>query len=454
MDLYLKHQQKQVLFPGMVQNMKILQMGSLELMEYLTNAIQENPMLDFPEGKTSEFPVNLSMRRADGQEYDSSQNSYYDPRDDAESADPLANVAGEDIYPQTLYAHLNDQLLTLGLSRKMLCLAKAIISSLNSAGFLDEPMEQLAQSLAASPEELEQALQQIQRLEPAGVGARSIEECLILQLERNGRDNELAKQIVNGYLEAVAKNRYAQIARELGADVKDVRYECDRIRNLNPKPGTGFASWEQPHYIIPDLLLEVYPDRLEVSLNDSYLPPLQFCTCYSELLRSTQEDEVREYLNEKAKEAKLLMRCFDQRRTTLLGCAHRIVQIQESFFRSGNGCLQPMILKDIARDLQIHESTVSRAIKDKYIQCSHGIYPLSYFFSRGLNRESDETVCTLEAKAMLKKMIDEEDKEKPLSDQKICEQMERAGCSLSRRTVAKYREELGVPPAAGRKQYR
>jgi RNA polymerase sigma-54 factor len=237
-----------------------------------------------------------------------------------------------------------------------------------------------------------------------------------------------------------------------------VREAYEVIRSLCPKPGSGFSARETPVYITPDIIVVSFSDHFELLTNDYYFPSLSISGYYRSLMKESADDEVKAYLTDKIRQAKWVMKSIEQRRSTLMGCAQSIVELQEAFFRKGPGHLVPMTLADVAGKLGIHESTVSRAVKDKYIQCSMGVYPMGYFFSRGLSAAGAASAgkggaSPDAAKALIKKLIAGEDRKKPLSDQKLTELMERQGVILSRRTVAKYRDELGIPGTTGRKEY-
>ena len=269
-------------------------------------------------------------------------------------------------------------------------------------------------------------------------------------------DAVAASLILEGYLDALSKSRYGLIARELKAGQEEVRAACELIRSLNPRPGTGFAARENLTYINPDIIVVSFPDHFELLTNDYYFPTLNISGYYTRLLQESDDEQVKEYLTGKVRQAKWMVKAIEQRRSTLMACAQCILELQEDFFRHGPGHLVPLSLADVAGHIGVHESTVSRAVKEKYIQCSMGVYPLSYFFSRSLGAAAssgEEASSPDAAKALLKKLIAEEDKRRPLSDQKLCEQMAAQGCAISRRTVAKYRDELHIPSTAGRRQY-
>ena len=454
MDLNLTVKQTQTLSPQMVQSMEILQMGSQELLEYIEEAVQENPVLetDQAHGQADEF--NLLRRKLEWLESTDTQNRYYHQQDNDSDTDPLANYGGVEDGEENLYFYILSQLQVLELPADLMGAARYLVESLNGNGYLDEPLSDLARELGVGEDLMERALVVVQSLEPAGVAARSLSECLCLQLQRHREDTSLAQKIALGQLDALSKSRYNLIAKELDASLEEVRAACDLIRTLNPKPGTGFAAREHLTYINPDIFVVSFHDHFELLTNDYFFPRLQLSGYYKDLMGETEDQEVKEYLTDKVRQAKWVVRSIEQRRSTLMSCAECILDVQEAFFRKGPGHLVPMGLADVAARLGVHESTVSRAIKDKYIQCSQGVYPLSYFFSRGLGGAQGDAGATPDAaKALLKKLVGEEDKKKPLSDQKLCVMMAERGCQLSRRTVAKYRDELGIPSTAGRKEY-
>lgn len=440
MDLKLEGKQIQTLSPRIIQSMQILQMDALELGQFLTQQIQDNPVLEMTEpprisGGSAASELGRELRYS---------------REEDDGREP---GSGEPPLEETLPFHLISQLPGLSLTRRQEKACQIIIASLDHAGYLDESPEALAARCSFSPQELETALATVQRLDPPGVGAGNVHECLRLQLERMECDTRLAQRIVDSGLDALAKCRYPQLAKQLGARQKDVIAACDLIRSLNPKPGAAFGSREIPAYITPDLIVELTDGIPQLTLNDAHHPSVTISSYYSRLLKETEEAEVRTYLEEKIRQADWVIKCIDQRRSTLLRCAQMILQRQQVFFAEPDGHLVPMRMSDLAREMEVHESTVSRALRGKYLQCSRGIFPLSSFFSAGLaGSRQDGGVCAGTAKAMLRTLVEKEDPAKPLSDQKLCDLLETAGCILSRRTVAKYREQLGILPAAARKR--
>ena len=460
MELSMSMKQTQTLSPQMMQSMEILQMGSQELLEYIQDQVQENPVLEMEEKYGKGDDTAVLQRKLEWLESTDAQNRYYHQQDtEDDEKDPISNYGTVDEREENLYLYVLSQLEVMDLEPELLPVGRFLVESLNQNGWLDESVEDLAEELGKPVEEVEKALAAVQSLEPAGVGARNLSECLVLQLQRRHEDSELAIRIARDYLDPLSKSRYGLIAKSLGVCQEEVRTACDLIRTLNPRPGGGFAARENLVYINPDLFVVNFPDHFELLTNDYFFPDLNISGYYCRMLKSTEDNEVKDYLMGKVRQAKWVVHSIEQRRSTLLRGAEGILELQEEFFRRGPGHLKPMCLADIAQKVGVHESTVSRTVRDKYLQCASGVYPLSYFFSRSLGAPAarpgteENTSSPDFAKALLKKLIGGEDKHKPLSDQKLCERMAREGCELSRRTVAKYRDELGIPSTTGRKQY-
>ncbi|MEG2119336.1 MAG: RNA polymerase factor sigma-54 [Pseudoflavonifractor sp.] len=457
MELNMSLKQSQTLSPQMMQSMEILQMGSQELLEYIEETVQENPVLEPEEQEQRPDDCAILRRKLEWLESTDTQNSYYHRQDAEEDGDPLERCGGVDEGEENLYGYVRAQLQMLELEPEVMGAAEFIVESLNGSGWLDEDVPALAAGFGCTGACMERALAAVQNLDPAGVAARSLSECLRLQLRRRGGNQTLALRIAEDYLDALARNRYGLIAKELDATQDAVREACALIKTLNPKPGTGFATRENLTYINPDIFVVNFSDHFELLTNDYFFPSLRMSSYYQSLAKDTEDAEVKEYLDGKLRQAKWVVRSIEQRRSTLMECAQCILERQEDFFRRGQGHLLPLSLADIAEKMGVHESTVSRAIRDKYLQCSIGVYPLSYFFSRGLcsgpSAEAGEGTSPDAAKALLRRLIAAEDPRKPLSDQKLCQRMGREHCDLSRRTVAKYRDELNIPSTTGRKRY-
>lgn len=446
MELLLGIQQVQKLSPQMVQSMNILQMSMLELQEYVEKILMENPVLDLEAERKEEERRELRHKVEWLMTTDRQNRWYYQ-----EEGQNLMELV-DDIAEESLYEHLRGQL-DLGCFPAHLSIAvDCILSGLNDNGYLEETTEELAQRSGQTLKTVKKAEELVRSLEPAGVGARTLSECLALQLERNG-ENGLAMTLARHHLEDIAQDHYHHISRETGATRGEIQQACKRIRELNPRPGSSFAVREAPGYIIPDLLVTEEDGKLVITSGEDLLPALKISSYYQDLMKQTQDQEVRDYLTDKVSQAGWVVKSIEQRRSTMLNCARVIVERQEPFFRQGADFLQPLTLADVAEEIGVHESTVSRAVKGKYIQCIHGAYPMSHLFSRALSSDSGETVSAESVKARIRELIGEEDKKKPWSDQKLCDLLAAQGITLSRRTVAKYRDELGIPPATGRKEF-
>ena len=298
-------------------------------------------------------------------------------------------------------------------------------------------------------EELRRSIARLQTLEPAGVGAADLSQCLYLQLQRIGDDGP-ATQIVLHHLEALARNRYHQIAQTLHISQEEVRRAQQRIRQLDPRPGRQFSPPEPAPMVYPDVFVVEQEGEFVCDDHRRPAPMLHLNRYYQDLYRQTDDPEVKKYLAEKLVQAENVLFALRQRESTMLRCARFVTAGQQAFFRDGPRALRPMYMTEAAQALDVHLSTVSRAVKDKYLQCRQGVFPLSYFFSAPAPDGSD--VSRRAVLLQLRELIGGEDKAHPLSDEKLRCLLEQKGCVLSRRTVAKYREELGIPGTAGRRE--
>ena len=301
-------------------------------------------------------------------------------------------------------------------------------------------------------EQAEGLLHLLQTLDPPGVGARDLRECLLIQLKQKGASGP-ACRIAEDFLSELAKNRLGYIARKLGASEEAVCAAAEEIRGCEPKPGRGFFSGKPVEYVVPDVLVERERDELTVMLNGFAAPRLRLSYSYVKLLRQGAGAETEEYIAKKLKQAEWALQCIAKRESTLKQTAEEIVGRQKEFFLRMDGQLRPLRMADVAQSIGVHESTVSRAVKDKYLQCDRGVYPLAAFFSTALATGGTDAVSADSVKQRLRALIEREDKTKPLSDRELTELLQGEGVRISRRTVAKYREGMGIAGAAGRKRY-
>jgi len=435
------------LSPQLVLSAKLLQMGAQELRDYAAQEALENPVLELTEPPAG-GPAAPAAQELSWLDSCDRQDIYYLRQDSEDGHRDLLAGQGQVLDEEAeLDRYILSQFLGMDLGPQVGQAIRFLIRSLDEDGFLDEELDALTARSGLPRWAMDRALIELQAAEPAGVGARDLAECLCLQLQRRSGDHSLAAAIVKDHLEDLAKGRCRQIAKALGADLGQVRAACDLIRSLDPHPATGFASHQALPYLIPDVTVAPQGDHFELSLNTAAIPRLSLDPYYLRLLQETTDPEVRAYLSERAERAKAVVKGISRRHDTLLRCTRSMVERQISFFRQGPGHLVPLTMEQTAAELGLHVSTVSRAVKDKYFQCQWGVYPLNYLFSRSL---SAPEVSTESAKVLLQALIAQEDT--PLSDQKLCEEMARQGCPISRRTVAKYREALGIPGAAARKR--
>lgn len=441
--------QAQTLSPQMIQSLEVLQMSAQELSDYLQKLSQENPVIELVHPQE---PVPVMARsdrdRMEWLEANDRQNGWYH-RQDTDEASPLHPFEPGEEASASLSEHILSQ---IGPCEAALETAvRFLAESLDANGWLEDELEVLARISGHPLPLLERALALIQQTDPAGVGARSISECLLLQLRRRPDASPLTLRIVRDHLSELAKNHFNSIARTLKVSQQEVRRSLEEIRTLDPRPGCAFAPVERTVYVIPDVIVVPGSGGLELISNDTTLPRLNISGYYTRMLGESDSEEVREYLTEKVRQAKWAVGAIQQRKETLLLCVQAIVRLQQDYFYRG-GAIRPMRLADVAQVAQVHESTVSRAIRGKWLQSPAGIVPISKFFSRSLPVTQAAECSVEEAKRRLKKLIMEEDPAHPYTDQKLCDLMANTGCVLARRTVAKYRSEMGYPSATGRKR--
>ena len=427
------------LTPQLLQSMELLQMNSQELLDYLNQVSEENPLVE--QSDLSE------LHRA----YDALRQKVHwingGLPEDGRGAMPERGAADRET--ESLAAFLRDQLERRRLSKPLLALTVYLAELLDDDGRLNQEDLDGVAALKIPQPLLRQALETLQSLEPAGVGARSLSECLLLQLARKRDVSPLDMEIVRRFLPDLGKKHYGLIARELSVSADEVRAAEKRISALDPCPGRSFQAPEPTLYIRPDVFIAELDGKLQVILNDFYLPRVSISTYYARLLKESDEPETRAYLREKMQQARWLLNSLERRGSTLRQCAEAILEAQYPFFTGQSTELSPMTMAALAERLGLHPSTISRATREKYLQCRQGTYPLRYFFSRALGEQgpSQQTV-----KLRLLELIRQEDRAHPYSDQRLAELLEQQGIAIARRTVAKYRMELRLGSAAARRR--
>ena len=453
MDLSLQLSQKQVLSQRMQQSVEILQMNTLALSEYAKTLAEENPLLEWEEEPPfgTERGERLLQKLEWLRENDEQNRGGY--RVEEENEGERENGRFGRGNAESLREYLLFQINILKEGERKKRVLRFLAESTEENGYLEAGALDVAKErYHITAEQAEGLLHLLQTLDPPGVGARDLRECLLIQLKQKGASGP-ACRIVEDFLSELAKNRLGYIARKLGASEEAVCAAAEEIRGCEPKPGRGFFSGKPVEYVVPDVLVERERDELTVMLNGFAAPRLRLSYSYVKLLRQGAGAETEEYIAKKLKQAEWALQCIAKRESTLKQTAEEIVERQKEFFLRMDGQLRPLRMADVAQSIGVHESTVSRAVKDKYLQCDRGVYPLAAFFSTALATGGTDAVSADSVKQRLRALIEREDKTKPLSDRELTELLQGEGVRISRRTVAKYREGMGIAGAAGRKRY-
>lgn len=493
LNLQQKQSLQQKLSPQQIQYIKLLQLPTLALEQRIKAELEANPLLEEGDEETEEITTEEEEIRDEQAEID--EEPLEAARDEEEEYDweELLN-SPEDLYGykarvdqgdeedrrelplparQSMTEHLRDQLAFLNLDDAEYLVAEQIIGSIDEDGYLRRPLESIVDDIVFNygvildENDVERVLKRIQHLDPVGIASRDLQECLLVQLEAMpertlGRD--VAMRVLKDAYKAFTMKHFDAIMKKLDINNEELKQAFDLIQRLNPKPGEGdFVP--QTNYITPDFTVRYMDDDFIITLNGRNAPQLRISRQYRQMLQQLSDDQKREqpskngidsetrhFLKTKMESARWFINSINQRRQTMMKVMETIVELQEDFFKYGEGYLKPMILKDVAERIQMDISTVSRVVNGKYVQTEFGVYELKYFFSEGLSTESGEEVSNKEVKAIIQSIIEEEDKKKPLSDQKIAKMLEKRGFQIARRTVTKYREQLGIPVARLRKE--
>ncbi len=451
-DLTLEQSQKLIMTPELRQAIQLLQYSSLELKEYLSKEMEENPLLELERNDDNSQTIeNLKEDKdIDFKEFLESFDdiSYRSEIDRSKEDFSYENYVS---YTPTLKDYLIEQLNLVTIGAREYKIAENIINNINDVGYLSVPVSEIASYLSVAVEEVEMMLTVIQSFDPLGVGARDLRECLYLQV-KDIKDKNLVK-IIELYLEDIASNKLSRISKNLDLNIKTVQDYADTIKSLEPKPGRTFRSdGEDIRYIIPDATVEEIDGEYVVTINEVSGPRLNINEYYKNLILTTTDEKTSEFLQEKFNSAIWVIRSIEQRRQTLSKVINSILKYQKEFFKHGEQVLVPLTLKEVATDIDMHESTISRATNGKYVQTPRGVFELKYFFTTGLTGAEGEVSATC-VKSVIKSIIAEEDSKKPLSDQQIAGMMESRGVEISRRTVAKYRDEMNIPSSTVRRRY-
>jgi RNA polymerase sigma-54 factor len=394
-----------------------------------------------------------SLDKLDWREYlETYSNNWQDgeiPNDDDERRQALENTLTR---KASLEDHLMWQLQMSSLDHDEQRIGATIIYNLNDDGYLETALAELAAQLETGVERVESVLKRVQRFDPPGVAARDLHECLLTQLQNLGMEESLAARIIRQHLDLLEKHRYTEIAKALGVGLEMVREAARGIASLEPKPGRDYGGSE-PAYIVPDVYIQRIGDDFVVTLNESAVPRLRLANYYQRVLSDTAvETDTKEYLQERLRSARWLVKSIYQRLQTIYKVANSIVKFQRPFFEHGVGHLRPLVLKDVAEDIGMHESTISRATANKYAHTPQGIFELKFFFTSGVKAVDGEDVSAETVKEKIRTLVAGEGQENPLSDQAIADILHKDQINIARRTVAKYRQALGILPSSRRKK--
>ena len=490
LDLQQQQKLQQKLSPQQIQYIKLLQLNTLDLEQRIKEELEENPLLE--EGLSEEEEREEKMEAATADETENEvevedTDEEFDVEDLLNNADDLYGYKANPNYSggededrdrpmpaeSTLAEQLQDQLSFLNLDEADQIVADQIVGSIDEDGYLRRPVESILDDIMFNhgieldEEDVERVLRQVQSLDPAGIAARDLQECLLLQLYRmnpgvDGRDTAI--EMLEDHYEAFTMKHFGKLKKRLGVDDRELKDAFDLIQHrLDPKPGEGTIS-AQTNYITPDFTVRYVDDDFVITLNGRNAPNLHISKHYRKMLEKLRtqkkkqkskkkvDDDTKKFLKDKFDSARWFINSINQRRHTMFLVMDAIVQLQEDFFRHGEGHLKPMILQDVAEIIDMDISTVSRVVNGKYVQSEFGVYELKYFFSEGLETVDGEEVSNKEVKAILQDIVDNEDKTNPMSDQKLADALEERGFKIARRTVSKYRKQLGIPVARLRKE--
>lgn len=430
MSLVQKHQHRLKMTNELRQAINLLQYSSTDLATFIHEKSLENPYIEL-EDPTNRF-----------NEYDHSYSN-----SSTTDFDPIYAIKDED---ESLTHYLEDQLISDDLSKMVIEILMYMIQLLDEDGYFRSNVQEVAEHFCISVSEVHDYLTMIQRLEPRGVGATTLEECLCLQLDDTNEMNQLTKKLICTYLNEIAKEEYDLIAKELKIEVEDIFESVELIKTLKPKPGLQFSKHKHVQYIVPDIYVSVQNHTVLIELNDQLLPKITLSKEIDHVVKESQDQETIDYLDKSYDEALWLIKSLSKRNSTLLKISKAIIEWQEEYIVYAIGHLKPLKLADIAELVNVHVSTVSRTVRNKYIQTPSGIVELKEFFTNAVSQTKGHKTSSHTMRKMIRELIDLEDRDVPLSDQQLTNELTNRGYGISRRTVAKYRSQLKIAPAKDR----
>jgi RNA polymerase sigma-54 factor len=472
--LHTKLVQKLILTPSLQQAIKLLPMSTLELADLLNQEMVENPLLEEVPTEDLQPAEQAQQDKAEADKPSTEKNDQWDDADyeyffgdylddgyrsrtpsEVKELPPIENTLSS-------VASLSDHLLWQlnlhmqgGEHESLREIGSAIVGNLDDDGYLVASVEEIAAMGDWPVTDVEKALQHVQTFDPIGVAARDLQECLWLQIRHLGLEGTPTEKIVTEHLRLLQNHQVPEIARRLGMPIEDLKEHIEIIRNLDPKPGSRFNP-QQSQYVIPDVYVVKVEDQYVAMLNEEGLPQLRISPTYRRLLDKNvagtpENNETRAYVKDKFRSALWLIKSVDQRQKTIQKVANSIINFQREFLDHGIEYLRPLVLRDVANDIGMHESTVSRVVNNKYMHTPQGVFELKYFFHSGISSSYGDSVSSVTIKQRIRKIIENEDPRKPLSDSKIVSILQKEGLMLARRTIAKYREELKIPTSNQRK---
>lgn len=487
----LKLSQQLVMTPQLQQAIRLLQLSRMELADLVHEEMLENPILDdeldlenerqrerdeagsdveslhqLESAGSTEVPVEgsvvdgVAQTEIKGDATAVSEIDWENYLDNYSMGPPMPAFRGDGeempsleatlTKPPSLHDHLAWQLKMSNLPMAQLEIGMEILGNIDADGyFKDPPLEELAADLGADPVLCEETLEKIQSFDPCGVGARTLAECMLIQCIAAGQDDDLCVKMIKSHLGNLEKKNYQAIARDLKQPLEEIYEAAKVIMEFDPRPGRQYSS-DDPHYVTPDVYIHKVGDKYFVVPNDDGLPKLKISGFYKNAMGNSAAS--KDYVQDKLRSAQWLIRSIQQRQRTIIKVAESILKFQREFFDKGIAHLKPLILRDVAEDIGMHESTVSRVTTSKYVHTPQGIFELKFFFNSGISRTNGEDLASQAVKSKIKELVGAEDPKRPHSDQKIVELLKKGGIDIARRTVAKYREQLGILSSSKRKQ--
>lgn len=472
-----KQVQKLILAPALQQAIRLLPLTNLELIEVIDTELAENPILEeVPESdlqeatETAEASPTMESDRESGLEenelaVESHQEEqtfweeilihYLDDSPDQWSQEPKEPVPLENILSKgpSLWDHLYWQASLTFFTEEEKTISSHIIGNINEDGYLTTPVEEIASSLGVEVAKVEAVRQKIKGFDPVGCGSLNLKEMMLAQMEYLGINDEITRKIVENYLPILEKANYDQLARELKISLAELKDHLEILKHLDPAPGRKYSQ-EKITYVVPDIIVTKEGDDYKIFLNNEGVPRLRISSYYRQLMaqRANLNPEAYAYLKERMKRAIWFLKSLNQREQTVYRVAKAIIERQKEFLDKGIDFLKPLTLAEIAEEVGVHESTVGRVVANKYIQTPRGVFSLKYFFHKSLSSENGEEISSLRIKERIKKLIESEDPANPLSDTDLCDILRRENIKIARRTVAKYRKQLQLPPSHIRKR--